>query len=605
MARDHGMGSMKPLAEADRLGIDVEYLDARGRRRRVSPQVIEKVVEALRSAAAQPAALQARAAPSPRQAYQGPAGRWWMLATQLYGVRSQRNWGHGDFSDLLALIELAAELGAGGVGVNPLHVLFEDRPGEPSPYSPNSRLFLNPLYIDVEAIPDFAHGRTSAITTAVERLRQAELVDYVGVADLKQRGLRLAYEAFASHATPERREDFEKFRRSRHPALARFASFELLRRRLKGPWWEWPTEWQTPDEAALERLRAEAGEDIGFYEYAQWIADRQLMRCRDRARELALPVGLYLDVAVGVRTDGFDAWNAPDAVVRTLAVGAPPDALNTAGQNWGLAGFSGVGLQAHAFEPFREMLRASMRYAGAIRLDHVLGLKRLYLIPDGMPPDQGAYVRMPFEQLLSITAEESAKCRCIVIGEDLGTVPKDFRERVAQWGIWTYQVMMFERGNRGAFHPPEHYAERALVTFSTHDLPTFAGWISGHDLQVREALHMDPGETGDERARAIKALRRALRSRGLKSLDVPSIVRYLAASPAKLLVVGLEDALDVREQVNVPGTIDAHPNWRRKLPLDLESMRQNNKLWEIARVAADSGRAADAEHALRSRRQAE
>src|SRR5262249_43933868 len=207
------------------------------------------------------------------------------------------------------------------------------------------------------------------------------------------------------------------------------------RGRFRQPWWTWPPEWRSPDHAAIERLRADTGDELGFHEFVQWVADRQLMRCRDRARELGLPIGLYIDVAVGVRADGFDAWNAPDTIVRALSLGAPPDALNTLGQNWGLAGFSGVGLQARAFAPFRDMLRASMRYAGAIRLDHVLGLKRLYLIPAGLRPDQGAYVRMPFDQLLDVTAEESLAQRCIVIGEDLGTVPRGFRAHVARFGI--------------------------------------------------------------------------------------------------------------------------------------------------------------------------
>jgi 4-alpha-glucanotransferase len=586
---------MDLLSEASRLGIDAAYVDARGRRRTVPPEVIAKIVEALRTGAAAPsiAPVEPQAGPSAAaQAYQGPAGRWWILAAQLYGVRSRRNWGHGDFSDLLALIDVAAQLGAAGVGVNPLHTLFDDRPAQRSPYSPNSRLFLNPLYIDVAAIADLAAGPPAGIAAEIARLRAAELVDHVGVAAVKQRCLRLAYREFSSHATPARREDFDAFRHARGPSLARFACFEALRRRLQGPWWEWPIEWRKPDDAALARLRAEAAEEIEFCEYVQWIADRQLMRCRARAHELGLPIGLYLDVAVGVQADGFDAWNAPEALVRTLSVGAPPDQLNAAGQNWGLAGFSGVGLQALAFQPFRDMLRASMRYAGAIRLDHVLGLKRLYLIPAGSPPDQGAYVRLPFEQLLRITADESARNRCIVIGEDLGTVPPGFREELARWGIWTYQVMLFERGAKGVFHQPDHYSERALVTFATHDLPTFAGWVDQQDLQIRQALAMGPGETNEARTAAIGAVRRALRRHGLTGRDFPSIVHYLADSPAKLLAVALEDALGVQEQPNVPGMIDEYPNWRRKLPLDLEQLRDDPRLRTIARIAAERGRVA-------------
>jgi len=583
---------MDLFAEAARVGIDTDYVDWRGRRRTVSADVLAKLLQALGPTTGDhppdpDRPLQAS------EAFQGPAGRFWMLAVQLYGIRSGRNWGHGDFSDLLALIEWAARLGAAGIGLNPLHALFDDRPGEPSPYSPNSRLFLNPRYIDVEAVDDF--GDIAGVTSEIEQCRRAELVDYAAVAALKDRCLRLAYRAFCEKAAPARREDFEAFRQSRSPSLARFASFEVLRRHLKGPWWEWPAEWRSPDEAALQRLRREAEDEVGFFEYVQWNADRQLTRCRDRARELHLPIGLYLDIAVGVQAGGFDAWSEPSAMLRAFAIGAPPDALNTAGQNWGLAGFSGAGLQARGFEPFREMLAASMRYAGAIRLDHVLGLKRLYLIPEGVPPDQGAYVRLPFEQMLRITAEESHAGRCIVIGEDLGTVPENFREHTARWGLWSYRVMLFERSEDGAFYPPQRYAERALVTFSTHDLPTFAGWTSAHDMRVKRALKIDPGETDEERARAIAQLREALAAQGSQEFDFPAVAAFLAATPAKLMVVALEDVLGMEDQPNIPGTIDEHPNWRRKYPVDLESLAAGNVLDAVARVAGQHGRAGEAD----------
>ena len=582
-------------AKAARLGIEVDYVDARGRRQIVPPAVLQQLVEALEPAAAQAGAAGREVAPrSVRPAFQGPAGRWWALGLQLYGIRSQRNWGHGDFSDLLALIELAGRMGAAGIGVNPLHALFDDRPGEPSPYSPNSRLFLNPLYVDVEANADFDAADAAGLTADIEGCRRADLVDYPAVAAAKQRCLRAAYRRFRQAAPPARRALFEAFRQGRNPALARFASFEILRRRLAGPWWEWPAKWRNPSAAALQALRREADEDIGYVEYVQWIADQQLTRCRDRARELGLPIGLYLDVAVGVQAAGFDAWSEPRAIMRSLAVGAPPDALNTAGQNWGIAGFSGVGLRGRRFQPFRDMLRASMRYAGAIRLDHVLGLKRLYVIPAGMPAHHGAYVRLPFERMLTITADESIKHRCIVIGEDLGTVPEHFREQLARWGIWSYQVMLFERGQEGAFHPPEHYSERALVTFSTHDLATFAGWASGRDLAAKLAIGIDPGETDDERKAAIVALRRATARQDIEGdiegSDFPAVLAYLARTPAKLLVVGLEDALGMSEQFNIPGTTDEHPNWRRKYPVELESLQDAAALKAVARNAAEHGR---------------
>ena len=227
-----------------------------------------------------------------------------------------------------------------------------------------------------------------------------------------------------------------------------------------------------------------------------------------------MKVGLYLDVAVGVQSDGFDAWNEQAAISRHLGVGAPPDPLNTAGQDWGLAGFNAAGLEIRSFEPYREMLRASMRHAGAIRLDHVLGLKRLYLVPRGFGRREGVYVQMPFEALLAVTAQESVAHRCVVIGEDLGTVPEGFRDSMADWGIWSYLVMMFERDDHGAFRGIDHYAANALVTFNTHDLSTYAGWRSFSDLKLKRSLGIDPGESDDARWHALAMLDNVLRHHG-------------------------------------------------------------------------------------------
>jgi 4-alpha-glucanotransferase len=528
---------------------------------------------------------------APERAYQGDGSRrMWVLAAQLYGVRSQRNWGHGDFSDLAELIELAADCGAAGVALNPLHALFDDRADEPSPYSPNSRQFLNPLYIDVEAVPEFSGLQAAGLAQDVAKLRHAELVQYRAVAEAKIRGLELAYAVFRREGSEARRREFDAFRRDRGEALSRFACFEWLRRRHAGPWQDWPREWRCPDEPTLARLRQANTEAIEFFAYLQWIADQQLDRCRARARERGLPIGLYLDIAVGVRPDGFDAWSDQESIMPAVAIGAPPDALNLAGQNWGLAGLDPGGLERHGFEPFRRMLATSMRYAGAVRLDHVLGLKRLYLIPRDRPADRGVYVRFPFEALLAVTAQESMQSRCIVIGEDLGTVPETLREELADWGVWSYQVMLFERTPDGSFRAPEDYRENALVTFATHDLPTFAGWTQRHDLAVKTGLGLDPGESDEDRALALAALRDALSRRGIGSLDFVSVTQYLAAAPSRLLVVALEDVLDLKDQVNVPGTVNEHPNWRRRLPVPLDQLREQPVLAAVADAMRAAGR---------------
>ena len=527
------------------------------------------------------------------RAYQGgetAPGRMWALAVQLYGVRSPRNWGCGDFSDLAALVDLAADVGAAGVGLNPLHALFEDRAADASPYAPNSRLFLNPLYIDVDAIPEFPGLQAAGLEEEVERLRRRDIVDYDGVAKAKTRALNVAYEAFLRQGSIERRQAFDRFRHASGSTLVRFGCFEWLRRKFGHPWWEWPQAWRRVDDEKLAALRQSEAISIGLFEFVQWLAHEQLDRCRARASERRLPLGLYLDIAVGVRSDGFDAWCDQDAILAGMAVGAPPDALNTAGQNWGLAGFNPAGLEEQLFEPFRRMLKASMRYAGAIRLDHVLGLKRLYLVPHGVRASQGTYVRFPFEAMLAVAALSSQKYRCVVVGEDLGTIPENFRETLADWGIWTYQVMMFERSGAGVFFPPQSYRQNALVSFGTHDIATFAGWRDHHDLAVKQALGMDPGETGEQRHGALDALRQALQQHGLETADFAAVARYLADTPSRLLVISVEDVLGVRDQVNLPGTTNEHPNWRRRLPVSLQDLKNQAALRSTAEIMRSAGR---------------
>jgi 4-alpha-glucanotransferase len=529
---------------------------------------------------------------APERTYQGddPEARMWALAVQLYGVRSHRNWGHGDFTDLATLIDLAGDLGASGIGLNPLHALFDDRPENASPYAPNSRLFLNPLYIDVESIEEFP-GLDAAGMQEVDALRNAERVDYSGVARAKLAGLRLAYARFRISASPERREDFHRFKDERGEALVRFASFEVLHRRFPRAWWTWPEPWHTPSDADLAALRDTDGEAVGFFEFVQWVADRQLAACRDKAKACGMPLGLYLDVAVGVDAAGADAWGSQHAILHGLSVGAPPDEFNLEGQNWGIATFHPSGLLAETFEPFRCTIAAAMRHAGAIRIDHVLGLNRLFLVPHGASSREGAYFRFPLEALLAVVAQESVQRRCIVIGEDLGTVPEDLRGKLAEWGLWSYRVMLFERYPGGLFIAPDLYPSMALATFTTHDLPTYAGWRSGHDFAVRQALSMPSSEAEADRRRSLEALRGALTHAGTGDAeDFASVARYLAATPSRLVVISIEDVLGVIDQPNLPGTVDEHPNWRQRLPLPLEEWAGHPGLRGLAHIFADAGR---------------
>ncbi|KRR12726.1 4-alpha-glucanotransferase [Bradyrhizobium valentinum] len=528
---------------------------------------------------------------APERAFSGEFDRCWLLAAQLYGVRSARNWGMGDFTDLASLIELADHLGADGVGLNPLHTLFDDRPGDCSPYSPNSRLFLNALYIDVEKLPEFQPD--SETREALAPLRAGDVVDYVGVAALKWRALRRAFAAFKANAKPGRQQDFDKFRAERGTLLSHFACFEVLRHKFGKPWWEWPEEWRQADDAKCAALReGEEADEIEFVEFVQWTADRQLGAAADLAKKLGMKVGLYLDVAVGVQADGFDAWNEQVAISRHLGVGAPPDPLNTAGQTWGLAGFNAVGLEQQSFAPYRDMLRASMRHAGAIRLDHVLGLKRLYLVPQGFSARDGVYVQMPFEALLAVTAQESVANRCVVIGEDLGTVPEGFRDQMADWGIWSYLVMMFERDDQGSFRNIDHYLTNALVTFNTHDLSTYAGWRSFGDLTLKRSLGIDPGESDDARWHALAMLDDVLRHHAIDRNDLYSVANFLARTKSRLLAISLEDLLDVVDQPNIPGTVDEHPNWRRRLPVLIEEMTSKVDVVALKAATHERSRAA-------------
>ena len=284
---------------------------------------------------------------APERAFGGDFDRGWLLAVQLYSVRSDRNWGIGDFTDLAGLVRLAKQLGADGVGLNPLHVLFDNHPSDCSPYSPNSRLFLNPLYIDVEAIPEFSADLVPDAAATAARLREGDRVPYADMAALKWRALRAAFDSFVKSASGVRRNQFDAFRADRAPLLSRFACFEVLRHRFVSPWWEWPAEWQQPDEAKFAELcNGPDKREVEFVEFVQWTADSQLGAAKELAGQLGMRVGLYLDVAVGVQSNGFDAWNEQMAISRHLAVGAPPDVLNTVGQDWGLAGFNAGGLEA-------------------------------------------------------------------------------------------------------------------------------------------------------------------------------------------------------------------------------------------------------------------
>jgi (1->4)-alpha-D-glucan 1-alpha-D-glucosylmutase len=547
-------------------------------------------------------------------------GRVWGAAAQLYAVRSERNWGIGDFTDLAALLELMGTNGASVVGVNPLHAKFPHNPVDASPYSPSSRLFLNTLYLDVESIDDFRESeatralvRDAAFQARLHALRAADRVDYAGVAALEQPVLERLHEHFRTHhlahGTP-RAQAFHAFCDARGAALQRHALFEALQEHFhrEDPavwgWPAWPEAFRSPDAPAVQRFAHEHAERVGFYAWLQWQAELQLDAVGRRSLELGLGVGLYADLAVSVDRAGAEAWAAQDLYATGASVGAPPDAFNLKGQDWGLPPPIPQRLAQAAYAPFIETLRANMRHAGALRIDHVMALMRLYWVPAGADAASGGYVRYPFDELLAILRLESQRNRCAVIGEDLGTVPQEVRDKLAASGVLSYRLLYFERDADGDFAPPARYPRQALVAASTHDLPTLAGWWDGADLALRTRLGLFPTpgqaqqqalERAGDRARLLLALERdgllppgASTSPASLPEMTPALARalheYLARTPSMMVLAQLEDVLGVREQINQPGTVDAYPNWQRKLPLALEQWAGDERFALLARM---------------------
>jgi (1->4)-alpha-D-glucan 1-alpha-D-glucosylmutase len=548
---------------------------------------------------------------APAACYRPPAlaegRRSFGFAAQLYGLRSERNWGIGDFTDLADLVALAGARGAGIVGINPLHALYPDNPDHDSPYSPSSRLFVNALYLDVEAIPGFGeceqalhHVRSVAFQARLAALRDAPLVDYAGVAAAKREVLELLYADFQHGRAPDddRASAFRAFRAQGGDALERHATFEALQERFtrNDPsiwgWPAWPQAFRDPASPDVARFAQAHAERVEFFAWLQWQADLQRRAVADRARTSGLDVGVYADLAVSIDRGGAESWGNQDRYATGASVGAPPDAFSPRGQDWGLPPLVPGRLGDAAYAPFLATLRANMRHAGALRIDHVMGLMRLFWVPAGATPSEGAYVHYPFDDLLGLLALESHRHHCLVIGEDLGTVPDEVRRALADNDILSYRVLLFEREHGGAFRPPASYPAPALVTASTHDLPTLAGWWEGHDIVLRAehgliASEVDRDVQLAERARDRQCLLDALAQAGVLPAEVApdaqaqprmtdeladAVQTFIAQTPSILALVQLEDTCGVREQANLPGTVEGHPNWRRKLPLTLGAL---------------------------------
>jgi malto-oligosyltrehalose trehalohydrolase/4-alpha-glucanotransferase len=543
--------------------------------------------------------------------------RLWGLAAQLYLLRSAENWGIGDFSDLSRLVRLGASKGADVIGLNPLHALFEDAPEHASPYSPASRLLLNTLNIDLQAIPELK--RSAAARRLVEspdfqgRLsacRASRLVDYATVADLKMKAFKVLFADCRAAAGP-RWDAFQAFRRERGAELEQGCLFLALRGHFahsgeaRADWHAWPPEYQSHGSREVASFAREHAEDVELMAWLQWVAEDQLRAAAHTALEQHMRIGLYRDLAVGADRAGAETWANPRTVVSGAQVGAPPDIFNPAGQNWGLPPFNPHALRAEAYRSFIQLIRANMRCAGGLRIDHAMALQQLYWVAQGDTPRDGAYVRYPLEDLVGILALESHRQHCLIVGEDLGTVPEGFRERMASANILSYRVLFFEQDfSTGEFISPRDYPFLALAVVGSHDLPTLRGWWMALDIDLKERLGLFPDAREAARQRSVrdrdkhellKALRRERLLEGESEPSFSALVRavhgFLARTNSALVMAQLDDITDETEPVNVPATSNEHPNWRRRLSLTLDELSGSARLSDLAAIFA-AGRSA-------------
>ena len=495
----------------------------------------------------------------------GPAARMWGWAVQLYGARSAASWGVGDLADLRWLGSWARRSGAGFLLVNPLVAPTPLTPVEPSPYFPSSRLFRNLLYLRIEEVPgaDTLPGLES-LAARGRSLNAHQRLDRDHAWGLKLEALERLWTG--TGASPE----FDRFRTAQGPPLQSFATYCVLAELHGRDWRAWPEEYRHPGSAAVRAVATRCPRRVAFHAWLQWLLDRQVARAA-----AALPI--VQDLPIGVDPGGADAWAWQDAMASGVVVGAPPDRYNPLGQSWGLAPFIPGRLVAAGYDPFIQMLRASLRHAGGLRIDHVMGLFRLYWIPDAHAPADGAFVRYPAEDLLAIVALESERAGAFVVGEDLGTIEAGVRERLAARNVLSYRVLWFEEGALAQL------PERALASVTTHDLPTIMGLWSGEDVRTLRSLGLQPNEAAFE---AIRERVRRVVAAGEASPErvITAVHRHLATAPCALLTATLEDALAVPHRPNVPGAPVGWPNWSRGLPEPIEHLETAPLPRSIARA---------------------
>jgi 4-alpha-glucanotransferase len=496
--------------------------------------------------------------------------RSWGFAAQLYAARSRSSWGIGDLADLARLARWTRDLGGGVLMVNPLTAPAPVVPIEPSPYYPSSRRYRNPLFLRIEELPGWEGlpaDLRERLTAAGTALNSDRHIDRDAIFGLKQEALEALYAGFQGE------EGFDWFCAGEGQALTDFATYAALAERHGKDWRRWPAGYGRPDGAGVAGFRAAEAARIRFHAWTQWLIDGQLARAsRDAAIVHDLPIGL--DVA------GADAWCWQDMMARDVSVGAPADEFNANGQDWGLTPFIPGRLRAAHYRPFIETIRAMLRHAGGLRIDHVMGLFRLFWIPRALGARGGAYVRTRADELLAIVALESLRARAFIIGEDLGTVEAGVRERLAEQRMLSYRLLYFEPA------PPREFPELALSSVTTHDLPTIAGLWGGEDIAALRRIGLDPNEEGT------RALREKLRALGDLADDatveaaIEATHRALARAPSRVLLATLDDAIAVPERPNVPGTVREWPNWSLALPRPLEEIETMDLPRRLAAVLA-------------------
>lgn len=554
---------------------------------------------------------------APKSCYKQPAianGRKvWGPSVQLYCLRSRHNWGIGDFSDLAQLVEKVADWGAHFVGLNPIHALYPANPESASPYSPSSRRWLNLAYINVEAVPEFqanaalkAEVAAPAFQQMLSALRAKEYVDYTGVMSAKMMMLRKVFEQAKFDA--KRRAALDAFVAEGGDSLRQQAAFDAIQACLYAEGqnaWGWPVwpealkDYHTPE---VEAWIAAHQQDVDFFLYLQFVADEQLAVADARAKASGMVMGLYRDLAVGVSEGSTEIWANRDLYCPKASVGAPPDILGPLGQNWGLPPMNPGKLFDAAYQPMVDLFRSNMRSCGALRIDHVMALLRLWWVPPGESAAKGAYIYYPVNDLLGILALESHRNQCLIIGEDLGTVPEGIDVTLKENGVHSYKVFFFERSkDDGGFISPAHYAEQAMSALTTHDMPTLAGFWHCDDLALGKQLGLYPDE---EVLARLYADRHEAKQRILDSLHAHHVVSdsvsrdvnwvgmntelnhgmqiHMSRGNCALFSTQLEDWLEMDKPVNVPGTSYEYPNWRRKLSRDLEELFADEGLKALA-----------------------